>query len=209
MAYSAITNAEIDQDSPITQTLMTKYRDNILATKGMVFLASSDASSNATLDFTEFGASLYDAYIFVLSNVIPATDNASLGLRTSSDGGSTFDSGSSDYVYYSAIGKAGQTLSESSSAGTTRLPITEGVSTGAGNDGASGSVLIAGPHLAKTTAVQWDMSYVSGTVAEIFSINKGGGQRTSSADVDAVRFLFSSGNIESGTITMYGMWNAA
>lgn len=36
MAYTAITNAEIDQDSPITQTLMTKYRDNIiLAAEGL------------------------------------------------------------------------------------------------------------------------------------------------------------------------------
>lgn len=30
MAYSEITNAEIDTDSPITQTLMTKFRDNPL-----------------------------------------------------------------------------------------------------------------------------------------------------------------------------------
>lgn len=30
--YTAITDAEIDQDSPITQTLMTKYRDNLTAT---------------------------------------------------------------------------------------------------------------------------------------------------------------------------------
>lgn len=30
--YTAITDAEIDQDSPITQTLMTKYRDNLIAT---------------------------------------------------------------------------------------------------------------------------------------------------------------------------------
>lgn len=29
--YTAITDAEIDQDSPITQTLMTKYRDNLIA----------------------------------------------------------------------------------------------------------------------------------------------------------------------------------
>ena len=29
--YTAITDAEIDQDSPITQTLMTKYRDNLTA----------------------------------------------------------------------------------------------------------------------------------------------------------------------------------
>lgn len=31
MAYSEITNAEIDQDSPITQPLMTKMRDNPLS----------------------------------------------------------------------------------------------------------------------------------------------------------------------------------
>lgn len=30
--YTAITDAEIDQDSPVTQTLMTKYRDNLIAT---------------------------------------------------------------------------------------------------------------------------------------------------------------------------------
>lgn len=30
--YTAITDAEIDQDSPITQTLMQKYRDNLTAT---------------------------------------------------------------------------------------------------------------------------------------------------------------------------------
>ncbi len=31
MAYSAITNLEIDPDSPVTTALMTKYRDNIIA----------------------------------------------------------------------------------------------------------------------------------------------------------------------------------
>jgi hypothetical protein len=36
----------------------------------------------------------------------------------------------------------------------------------------------------------------------------GAGSRLSSADVDAIRFYFSSGNIESGTITMYGLRNA-
>jgi hypothetical protein len=38
--------------------------------------------------------------------------------------------------------------------------------------------------------------------------NSGGGMRRSSADVDAVRFLFSSGALESGTITLYGWKNA-
>lgn len=48
--YTAITDEEIDQDSPITQTLMTKYRDNLTA------VIEGDASApkveDAALDTT-------------------------------------------------------------------------------------------------------------------------------------------------------------
>lgn len=42
--YTAITDAEIDQDSPITQTLMTKYRDNLIA------VLEGDPSAPSILD---------------------------------------------------------------------------------------------------------------------------------------------------------------
>jgi hypothetical protein len=42
--YTAITDAEIDQDSPITQTLMTKYRDNLTA------VIEGDPSAPSILD---------------------------------------------------------------------------------------------------------------------------------------------------------------
>jgi len=195
MAYSAITNAEIDQDSPVTQTLMTKYRDNILAVKGMVFLASSDASGDATLDFTAFDASLYDAYLFILANVVPATDTVQLYLRTSTDGGSSFDSGSSDYDWVAV------------SSSESEIALTANVGSAAGEGGASGQVMLFGPHLAQRTIFKGDLGYQTpaGVIAERSSF----GMRNAAEDVNAVRFLYSSGNIESGTITMYGLWNAA
>jgi hypothetical protein len=39
-------------------------------------------------------------------------------------------------------------------------------------------------------------------------LTQGAGVRMSSAVVNAVRFLFASGNLESGKITMYGMANS-
>src|SRR6056297_3392115 len=83
MAYSAITNAEIDQDSPITQTLMTKYRDNIiLAAEGIwhpynrsepdgsadgVFYDSATDGTVASVETPDFAAG-YD-YLIVFDNM--------------------------------------------------------------------------------------------------------------------------------------------
>lgn len=54
MAYSEITNAEIDTDSPLTQTLMTKFRDNPIAIAsgdtGAPRLHGSSASPTADAD---------------------------------------------------------------------------------------------------------------------------------------------------------------
>src|SRR6056297_57750 len=200
MAYSAITNAEIDQDSPITQPLMTKYRDNILAVKGMVFLSSADASSDATIDFTEFDASLYDAYEFVLINVTPSSTAVNLQIRTSTNGGSSYDSGGSDYGYELVTGGS-VTVNQS----TDDIRLADNVRD---NFGVSGALKIYGPHLAAETMVTFD-GVVDDTIGGNISRASSCGVRQSAADVDAIRFFFSSGNIASGTITMYGLWNAA
>jgi len=191
MAYSAITNAEIDQDSPITQTLMTKYRDNIISTR--TFIATDDISNAATSEFDAFDATKFDAYLFILSNVIPASD-ASLYLRTSSDGGSTYDSGASDYVYR-------DTGAEVTSS---RLQLAT-LGSAAGEDGYSGTLWIYGPHLAKKTQVTAQGFYE--TNAGTFINSSFGGQRQAQEAVNAVQFSMSTGNIESGTITMYGLSN--
>jgi len=168
------------------------------------FIATADAADDAVMDFTGFDATKYDAYLFVLQNIEPATDAAALYLRTSSDGGATYDSGATDYSWVRRTTSAVITA-QSGEAEAARIDISAGVGTGAGEKGISGEIKIFGPHLAKQTSVR----------ASLDCVNNGGnyemrevvGYRNEEAPVDAIRFLFSTGNIASGSITMYGMRN--
>lgn len=176
-------------------------------TGAMVLITSTDLSSDATADFTGFDGTSYDGYIFVLQNIIPATDAVHLWLRTSTDAGVSYDAGAANYRF--SMLRDGT----SDAANATAISLT-GDDTASGDrvgstvneDGFSGTVTICGPHLAKKTIVTWQGGYLSD--AGVLTMAHGSGARLSSADVDACRFLFSSGNLESGTITMYGLANA-
>jgi hypothetical protein len=176
----------------------------------LTYIDSADASTSASIEFdsSDFNATLYDAYCFVLMNIIPATDGDDLFFRTSNDGGSTFDAGASDYNYsswnYDGVVRADPT--------TSRIPLNAVVTnyhlgSDAGDDGIGGTVWLHGPHLAKKTKVTWQTGYDADVLTgHAFSI--GTGQREAQEVVDGVQFIMSSGTIESGTITMYGMRNA-
>ena len=58
------------------------------------------------------------------------------------------------------------------------------------------------PSAASYKSVYWSGMLVS--AAGLPRIQSGCGQRLAAADVDAIRFLMSSGNIESGTFNLYG-----
>lgn len=179
-----------------------------LTPSGFQFISSQDASASATLDFTGFDASSYDSYVFILQNIIPASSSQSLLMRTSTDGGSTYDSGSGNYEWaqHGMINSGAH--AQDNISGQTSIKITGDqantyVSTTAG---VSGRVEVLGPHLSQYTMVNAGLSYLNNNGNRPAIINTAG-HRESAADVDAVRFLFSSGNIASGTITMYGLRN--
>lgn len=163
---------------------------------GLAFLSSVDLASDATADFTLTAG--YDVYVFGLQNVIPSALAANLYLRTSTDGGSTFDSGGTDYT---------TTTDGAAAASAAQFQITGTQAGGDVNeDGISGTVEVFGPHLAKRTHVHSVVSYQDGAGA--LQDTEVRGFRASAADVDAIRFLFNTGNLASGTITLWGMKNA-
>ena len=172
---------------------------------GLEFIATADASNSATLDFTAFDAASYDSYLFALANVVPAIDAVNLYMRTSSNGGTSYDSFAGAYKsvgFYVETTATNNIYSENANIG---LAFAVGSSTG--EDGVSGQVWVHAPHLTTDyTHVNFNLYYNNASFRGV-TIN-GGGDRQSAADVDAVRFQFSSGNIESGTITMYGLKNA-
>ena len=186
------------------ETLAT-YMGTKITGGSMVYLASSgviDDAANAA--FTQFDATKYDHYQFWFQNVIPVTDNVQLHGFTSSDGGSSYDAGSSDYRTHAvaegtsvAFGYLGSGLGNIGSA--------------SGEMGCNSIITVASPHLATFTTVNGDGGSIVAANATTFgsAFYAAGFTRRSAADVDAIKFAFSSGNIESGEIVMYGIANGS
>ncbi len=189
--YVNIPDSDVDQDSPVTVALMSALRDN----PSMVELATTTISNDTQADFTVFDNTLFGLYIFDLANVIPATNNVILTVRVSTDGGSSYSAGGSDYINVKVGGGVGSTGNG--------IFIATNVGSLSGNDGVSGLVNVHGAGLSKRTGLTFVTGWYdnAGNVAT----DAGLGSRLSAVDTDAIRFLFSSGDLESGVITMYGV----
>jgi hypothetical protein len=53
--------------------------------------------------------------------------------------------------------------------------------------------------------VTWEAYYINNAVTPLGTFIAGGGSKESAQDTDAVRFLFSSGNIAEGNYAVYGL----
>lgn len=169
-----------------------------------VLISSATASSSATIDFTGISSTYY-MYIVVLEAILPATDDVDLLIRTSTDGGSSYDAGSTDYLYMMRGANWDATASGTGSGVAAAASIFM-TNTGQGSAAAehlSGVVNIINPSATNTTHVSFDQLYsdFGGTL----TFMHGWGKRNSAADVDAIRFLYSSGNIASGEFKLYGI----
>ena len=156
----------------------------------------------ASVDLTGFVPADYTSYEIELINVVPATDTATLNARTSSDGGSSYDSGASDYSY-AYTGRVNGSNDDADSAGASSAPLADSVGSAGNENGVSGVVRISGPDLAHRTFATFAINYDDNGGRTGF--RAGAFTRRSSADVDGVQIFFSSGNIESGTIVFRGI----
>lgn len=170
--------------------------------EGLVRLKTLTASSSSSLDFTGIDGT-FNKYLLDLSDIVPATDGAIPYIRISDDGGVTFENGASAYNY-----EQGQIASGSFTGATaTTTQISLSPNSGVGNatsEGLSGRVYMETPATAaRKTSFNWFLSLNSGTGA-IRSI-WGNGQYQTAVATNGVQLLFSSGNIASGTVTLYGL----
>jgi hypothetical protein len=177
-----------------------------LSSGGLQFISSVDLSNDATVEFTGFNSALYDSYEFVLSHVLPASDNTFLYMRTSSNGGTSYDSNNSNYT--TANSYDAYNTGNRGGANTTNVMVLAptGVGTASGEQGVSGVVELFSPHTTKRTYLSSDMVY-EGSDGKHYRTT-GVGARLSDAVVNGIRFYYSSGNLASGTITMYGKVNS-
>jgi hypothetical protein len=182
-----------------------------LVNGNLTLLTTATASSSATLDFTSSIDSTYDSYVFKFIDIHPQTDSVSFQFNMSIDGGSNYnvtktttffqalheESGSSSELIYST----GKDLAQSTSFAN--------ISNSTGNnsdDNTGGQLTLFNP--SSTTFVKHfitdvNSSYRTGLPSSGRFLGAGYGNTTSA--VDAIQFKIDSGNIDSGTIKMYGV----
>ena len=177
---------------------------------GLVLLASASPSAAASVDIVSAITATYETYLLVYNNLRPATDDSVLYLRTSTDNGSTFDTGTG-YAFDTQTYSAGTgTAVINTSGGGAQIELTDDTALlGVGNlttEGVSGHVWIYSPlSTAHYTLITGESAYVDQDAT--LAASRTAGARTAAADVDAVQLLFDSGNITSGEVRFYGVRN--
>tara|TARA_R110000764_G_scaffold4201_1_gene17527 strand:+ start:2737 stop:3894 length:1158 start_codon:yes stop_codon:yes gene_type:complete len=184
-----------------TMSRLSTYMGTKIGGGSLVFIASTGAISNAaSVQFRaqdgHFDETKYDHYQFWLQNVIPATDAVYLLAQTSTNDGGAYASTNGDYH---------NTDGADDNIGIQLSNLRLGSATN--EFGISGMFNLFSPHD--------DAAYTSGLGTTVAGASNGlyyarnvGGTRLAVEDVDALRFIMESGNIESGEIVMYGIKNS-
>lgn len=172
-------------------------------------LATATASSSASIDFTGL-SSTYFLYILEINDLQPATDATTLLLRTSTNNGSSYDSGASDYQWIMFEGDDVGGATAYKSTGDTSITVC-GKAGGtlemgnATNEKGSGTIYIFNPSASKWTFIISKINYLCETGKMAFGYISG--IRMTTTAVDAFQVLMDSGNIASGDFVLYGATN--
>ena len=180
---------------------------------GLVYIASVTASSSATVAFTSGVDSTYNEYQFHCVNMHPATNNVNFTFQVnaSDDTGGGFDTSlitSSAFRAYHKEDGTGGTLgydSGSDQAQAAGYQIILSTGTGSDNDQCvSGVLTIYAP--SSTTYVKQFLAVGNGTDHGEYTVNSFmAGYINQTLAIPEISFKFSSGNIDAGTIHMYGV----
>jgi hypothetical protein len=205
-----ITTGGVFTSSAITNASVTGI--TVLANApadGITLISSQTASASASLSFTTGIDSTYKAYKFVFVNIHPATDNIDFTFNMSTNSGSTyvvtktttyFESYHNETGASSGLGYAtGFDLAQSTAFAT--------LGNNTGNDAdqnISGSLILFNP--SSTTYVKHFISTTCHSSAGNLSLNQfSAGYGNTTSAINAIQFKMSSGNIDAGTIYLYGI----
>lgn len=171
---------------------------------GLVLLEQHTASSSASLNFTTAISSTYDEYLIEIVELLPATNATNLYIRMSTNAGVSYDAGG-NYSWTSAgTNRFGQGQAGADS-GATQIQCNLSAVSNISTAGYSGNIRLFDPaSTAKHKAVSGTAFMLTSDGTTVENEQIGGFYRSTTA-VNAFQLLFSSGNIASGTIRVYGL----
>ena len=181
---------------------------NVTGGGSMVLLSTVTASSSATISFTSGIDSTYKEYIFKFINIHPATDNSTFEVNFR-DGGSDYDATKTTTFFWAYHDEAdsetsrGYITSRDLDQSTGFTDLSGNVGNG-GDESCSGELRLFNP--ASTTFLKSFQSRASLYEGSSYAMDVyTGGYCNVTAAIDGVQFKMSSGNIDAGTIKMYGV----
>ena len=184
--------------------------DQFLSAGGSeVLLSSQTASGDSTISFTSGIDSTYKEYVFKFINIHPSVDESIFQFNFSTDSGSNYNVTKTTTAFraYHDEGDESTALAYHASKDLAQSTDFQTIGFGIGFDNdqsLSGFMSVFNP--SSTTYVKHFMSNSNLYEDGNFSIQQfiGGYGNTTSA-VDAVQFKMESGDIDAGTIKMYGI----
>ena len=180
----------------------------------MILIKTLTASSSSTLSFVNGSSSVvldntYPVYLFKFINIHPATDNTQFSFNMSVDSGSNYNvtktTTAFETFHREDDGDAGlQYLTDSDLAQSTAFQRLSRESGADADQSISGLLTIFNP--SSTTFVKHFISTMQSSQQEDASLSYGfAGYGNTTSAVNAIQFKMSSGNIDAGTIKLYGV----
>lgn len=184
-----------------TDTARAVTPAGLRSVSGLVKLASGSVSAAATLDIPMTAYTAFRNKLLVLTSFLPATDSVALQAQFSTNGGSSYDAGGTDYGFaFRTLNSAGATGDSVGAAA--HAPLSTAFIGNAAGEGIDCAIVLYDTISAVPTRCTFQSAYsdLSGN----FTHNAGMAGRAAAQDTDAVRIKFSSGNIASGEWALYG-----
>ena len=181
----------------------------------MVLIKTLTASSSSTLSFVDGSSSVvfdntYPVYMFKLIGLHPSASDAQTQFQVSTNTGSSYGVTITSNSFEAGHNGEGDDSSVLQYAGNDYLiqstsfqPLTNTQYHGTADEAMSGTLHIFNP--ASTTFVKQFMSTCNRINNNNLGHHRHGGIINTTSAVDAIQFKFSAGNIDSGTIKMYGI----
>ena len=174
-----------------------------------LILSQTATTGTANISFTANIDSTYDVYMFVFINIHPSTDGARLDFQGSTNGGSSYgvDLSSTAYTAYHKEDGSSGTLTYAASrdqgSGTTFQELCSGI--GTDNDQNAAGILYLYSPASTTYMKNWccrSNVYELGDYTQEYFMS---GYFNTTSAINALRFQMNTGNIDDGTIKMYGI----
>ena len=176
---------------------------------GITLISSQTASNSASISFTTGIDATYKAYKFVFSNIHPASNAVEFSFQVNAVGESGYNETitSTAFDAYQNEDDSGAGLEYSASVdqaqGTAFQQFNNGLGNGA-DDSVSGYLHLFNP--SSTTFVKHFIGDTNTSYNGGLSVNwKIAGYINTTSAIDAIQFKMSSGNIDAGTIYLYGI----